>query len=100
MAKKSKTKANGAYKPRVYKSYLFKDKEPVIDMTRTLFEDVYGRRVDTKMLGEIAKNGGPTVGCMRNWFFGATQRPKNETIEASGRALGYERVWVKQKGSK
>lgn len=91
-----KVKTNG-YKPRTYKSYLFRDKEPVIDMTRTLFEKVYNRRIDTKMLIEIEKNGGPTKGCMRGWFFGSTKRPKNETIEASGRALGYERVWVKQK---
>lgn len=90
-------KANGNSSMRVYKSYLFKDKEPVIDMTRTLFEDFFGRRIDGKMLAEIEKSGGPTTGCMRGWFFGETKRPKNETIEASGRAIGYERVWVKQK---
>lgn len=85
-----------------YKSYMFRNKEPAIDMTRTLFEDVFGRRVDNKMLKEIEKNGGPTSSCMRGWFFGATKRPKNETLEASGRALGYQRVWVqmKQKGIK
>lgn len=92
------TKKNGhANGVRVYKSYRFKDKEPVIDMTRTLFEDVFNRRVDNKMLGEIERNGGPTAACMRGWFFGSTKRPKNETVEASGRALGYQRVWVKKK---
>ncbi len=80
---------------KTYKSYLFRNKEPVIDMTRTLFEDVYNRKIDTKMLQEIEEGGGPTVGCMRNWFFGPTKRPKNETIEAAGRAIGYERVWRK-----
>lgn len=84
-------------KAPVYKAYLFKDKEPVIDLTRTLFEDVYGRRIDTKMLAEIEQNGGPTVGCMRGWFFGETMRPNNVTIEAAGRALGYERQWVKMR---
>jgi hypothetical protein len=83
--------------PRTYGSYRFRDKEPVIPMTQTLLEDVYGRRVDSKMFGDIEKNGGPTVGCMRGWFFGQTKRPKNETIEATGRALGYQREWVKMK---
>jgi len=79
----------------LYKSYVFKGKEPCIDLTRTLFEDVFGRRVDTKMLAEVEKNGGPSVGCMRGWFFGDTMRPNNVTVEAAGRALGYERVWRK-----
>jgi hypothetical protein len=81
--------------PRIYKSYLFKDKEPVIDMTRTLFEDVFGERVNNKMFAKVAEAGGPTIGCMRGWFFGETKRPKNETIEAAGRALGYQRKWSK-----
>lgn len=89
-------KKNGAG-PRVYGAYLFRDKDPIIDKTRTLFEDVHGRRVDNKMLAEVEKAGGPTAACMKGWFFGEIKRPKNETIEASGRALGYERVWVKQK---
>ena len=94
-SKKKPTRA-----PRKYGAYLFRAKEPVIDMTRTLLEDVYGRRIDSKMLADTEKNGGPTVGCMRGWFFGSTMRPKNETIEACGRAQGYQRVWVKQKKEK
>lgn len=98
MARKKKaSKGNGRSTMPVYASYTFKDKEPVIDMTRTLFEDIYGRRVDGKMLAEIQKNGGPTVSCMRGWFFGETRRPNNVTIEAAGRSLGYERTWRKMK---
>lgn len=82
---------------KVYDSYRFRGKDPSIDKTRTLFEDVFGRRVDYKMLGEVEKNGGPSVGCMGAWFFGKTQRPNNTTLEAAGRALGYERVWSKMK---
>jgi hypothetical protein len=81
--------------PRVYGSYLFKDKEPVIDETRTLFEDVFGERINNKMFSKIEEDGGPTTSCMRAWFFGDTKRPKNETIEAAGRAIGYRRKWVK-----
>lgn len=97
MAKKTSKRNGAAYVPPIYKSYVFKDKEPVIDMTRTLLEDVYGERINNKMLAEVSKNGGPTVSCMRAWFFGDTKRPSNVTIEAAGRALGYERIWRKMK---
>jgi hypothetical protein len=92
MAKKT-AKTNGHLK--FYGSYSFKDKEPVIDMTRTLFEDVYGEKINNKMLRAIERQGGPSVSCMRAWFFGKTCRPSNVTVEASGRALGFERVWRK-----
>lgn len=95
-AAKKRSTGDGRNMP-IYKSYVFKDKEPVIDLTRTLFEDVYGRKVDNAMLTEIETNGGPTVGCMRGWFFGDTRRPNNVTVEAAGRSLGYERVWKKMK---
>jgi len=91
------SKKNGKSHGPVYGSYVFKDKEPIIDTQRTLFEDVFGRRVDRKMLTEIERQGGPTVSCMSNWFFGKTMRPTNATVEASGRALGYERIWRKRK---
>lgn len=81
---------------RTYKSYLFRGKEPVIDETRTLIQDVYGERVNGRILADIESKGGPTKGCMRGWFFGATQRPQNITVEATGRALGYRRKWVKK----
>lgn len=82
-------------KPRTYGSYLFRDKEPIIDETRTLFEDVFGERVNNAMFRKVEASGGPTAGCMRGWFFGDIKRPKNETIEAAGRALGYRRKWIK-----
>jgi hypothetical protein len=82
---------------RTYGAYLFKDKDPIIDETRTLLEDVFGQRVNNKMFVKISEDGGPTVSCMRGWFFGDIRRPKNETIEATGRAVGYRRRWVKMK---
>jgi hypothetical protein len=82
---------------RTYGAYLFKDKDPIIDETRTLLEDVFGQRVNNKMFSKIEEDGGPTVACMRGWFFGEIRRPRNETIEATGRAVGYRRRWVKMK---
>jgi len=82
---------------KLYKSYLFRSKDPVIDQLRTLIEDQTGERLNKgKVLRQIEKQGGPTASCMGGWFFGKTKRPNNCTIEAAGRALGYERVWKKQ----
>lgn len=82
---------------RVYGAYRFVDKEPIIDETRTLLEDVFGQRVNNKIFRKIQDSGGPTVGCLQGWFFGDIRRPKNETIEATGRAIGYRRKWVRMK---
>jgi len=94
-------KVNGHGGPRmpIYKSYVFKTKDPVIDELRTLAEQHFGKRVTGNMLSEISKDGGPTASCMRGWFFGATKRPQNPTIEAAGRAMGYQRVWRRMKAN-
>jgi len=84
---------------RIYKSYMFKDKEPSIDEFRTVVQDHFGTRTITNAhLREIEVGGGPTVGCMRGWFFGDTNRPQNVTLEAAGRSIGYKRAWVKMNG--
>jgi hypothetical protein len=88
---------NGSGHPPIYRSYVFKTKDPAIDALRTLVEDHFGRRVNSKDLAHITESGGPSLGCMRSWFFGATKRPTNPTIEAAGRAMGYERVWRRQR---
>lgn len=84
---------------KLYKSYHFRDKDPEIDRLRTLIQNASGgiNRLNNKALSTVEHDGGPSVSCMRAWFFGATQRPQNATLEAAGRALGYRRVWVKSK---
>lgn len=82
---------------KLYKSYMFRNKEPAIDELRTVIEDHFGKRITRNQLRQIEKSGGPTAGCMNGWFFGATKRPQNATLEAAGRAIGYKRVWVKEK---
>ena len=94
MAKKKRS-TNGSGK--IYGSYVFRDKEPSIDVFRTLVEDVNGERVSHKALAAIEKAGGPSAGCMAAWVFGKTRRPQNASMEAAGRALGYHRPWVKMK---
>ena len=80
---------------RLYGAYRFKDKDPAIDEIRTLVEDYFGNRVNSKDLTSIKEAGGPTAGTMGSWFFGKTKRPQSATLEAAGRAIGYKRKWVR-----
>lgn len=82
---------------KLYKSYLFRAKDPAIDALRTVIQDVHGARITSKTLKSIEIGGGPSASCMGGWFFGKTKRPQNATIEAAGRAVGYSRVWRKMK---
>lgn len=87
-----------AKRPRtvIYKSYMFRDKDPVIDELRTYVQDTKGG-LSYGTLNIIQKDGGPTASCMASWFFGETKRPQSATVEAAGRALGYKRVWQRMK---
>lgn len=78
-----------------YKAYNFIRKDPQIDELRTHLQDMNGGKLDGRFLKRVHENGGPTVGCLRGWFFGATRSPKNDTLEAAGRAMGLHREWVK-----
>jgi hypothetical protein len=84
----------------LYKSYMFRDKDPAIDEMRSLIERHYGRRVTNKELSQITEDGGPSSSCMHSWFFGKTRRPQNPTIEAAGRAMGYQRVWKRMRSNR
>jgi len=85
----------------LYKSYIFKTKDPAIDELRTVIEDHFGRRVTRKEMGQIEENGGPKRDTMVQWFYGATMRPQSATLEAAGRACGFRRQWIKMtKGAK
>lgn len=78
----------------VYGAYLFKDKDPAIDAFRTVIKDELGGTT-TKHMQVVAQNGGPAVATLDNWFNGDTKKPQNASLEAAGRAIGYERIWKK-----
>lgn len=87
-----------SYKPKLYGSYMFRSKEPVIDELRTLISDANGgEKLTGKQLTRIERDGGPTASAMRGWFFGKTRRPQSAAVEAAGRALGFKRVWQRMK---
>jgi hypothetical protein len=65
-----------------YKAYPFVDKDPIIDVLRTM-------KRDTEMKdSEIMGGGGPTTGTLRNWFGGKTRRPQFATVAAAAVAMG------------
>lgn len=65
-----------------YKAYPFIDKDPVIDVLRTMKRDT--GMSDT----EITAAGGPATGTLKGWFGGKTRRPQFATVAASAVAMG------------
>lgn len=80
---------------KLYKSYLFRTKDPVIDELRTLIEDATKAKIKHAALSKIERDGGPSASAMRGWFFGKVRRPQTSAVEAAGRAVGFQRVWKK-----
>jgi len=78
---------------KVYKTYNFRDKDPVIDELRTLVENSDGNQYDAAIKAGLARS------TVDGWFFGSTRRPQSASVEAFGRALGWKRGWVKMNGN-
>ena len=72
----------------MYKTYRFKGQDPAINQVKTMFLEA-----DMKM-AHLSRDSRVSTSTMRNWFNGTTMRPQNATIEAAGRALGFQREWV------
>lgn len=79
----------GYLKP--YRSYVFRDKDPVIDILRTAVEDSGMTYV------AISAESGVAAGTLTSWFSGATKRPQFATVNAVARGLGKEFVLVDRK---
>jgi hypothetical protein len=77
----------------VYRTYRFIDKDPVIDETRTIVQDV-GLMTRLQVVADLSGVG---VGTLRNWFTGGTRKPQNATVMAVVTALGYERKFVRSR---
>jgi hypothetical protein len=72
----------------VYKTYLFRDKDPNIDKLRTIVQQSGLSRQ------EIHELSGVAVGTMKGWFDGKTLRPRFCGMQAVGRACGKTLDWV------
>jgi hypothetical protein len=78
---------------RVYRTYRFIDKDPVIDELRTIVQDENLMR----RLGIVSRLSGVSEAALTNWFKGDTKRPQNASVMAVGTALGYERKFVQSR---
>jgi hypothetical protein len=78
---------------RVYRTYSYVDKNPVIDKVRTLVQDE-GLFKELKIVHEIS---GVSTTTLDSWFNGATKSPQHATIAAVITSLGYEETFVKKK---
>ena len=75
---------------KLYSSYNFVDKDPIIDKVRTLVNR------EGKSYREISEASGVTTSTMYNWFDGKTRRPQYATVMAVVHALGYRSVLTKR----
>lgn len=65
-----------------YKAYPFVEKDPIIDVLRTV-------KSQAEMGdGEIHDAGGPAIATLRGWFGGKTRRPQFATVAAAASAMG------------
>mgnify|MGYP001286472549 CR=1 FL=1 len=74
---------------RLYKTYRFLDKDPVIDKLRTIYQTKSCKSVE-----EVAANSGLAPGTIKGWFYGATKRPQFASCQAAAKAMGHQLVLV------
>jgi len=67
---------------KLYKSYMFRQKDPAIDLVRTAVADSEMSHT------EIHNKSGVSIGAINGWFYGETKRPQHCTLEAVARACG------------
>jgi len=85
-----RTHHNGGHL-KLYRSYNFRDKDPIIDRIRTLMRDQHARYRD------IEEASGVSTSTLYQWFNGETRRPQFATVMAVMRALSYDLQITKQK---
>jgi|SRR6187401_1626707 len=73
----------------LYRSYVFKDKDPAIDKIRTIVQDEGVSEAQLHILSNVS------VTTFASWFRGNTKRPQHATLAAAASALGYD--WELQK---
>ncbi len=85
-------KKKGGDALRIYKSYMFRDKDPIIDAIRTCRQ---GRALSYK---DIEDKGGATASTVRSWEQGKVKRPQFATVWSSIKAMGKRGIVSGDKG--
>ena len=75
---------------RLYDSYNFVDKDPVIDKVRAIVKR------EGLSHSEIERLSNVSATTLHNWFEGKTKRPQYCTIMAVVSALGYRQAFIKR----
>lgn len=70
---------------KVYRSYQFIDKDPVIDQVKDMIE----KERLLKKPGIIHELSGVSKATLHNWFYGETRKPQYATVMAVATSLGY-----------
>lgn len=78
-----------ALKP--YKSYIFRNKDPVIDKVRTVLQD------SGESYTSVSEMSSVSTTTLYNWFNGPTKRPQFASLNAVLRCLGKEFVIADRK---
>jgi len=76
-----------------YKSYNFKDKDPVIDRLCTIVQDTGAS------YRQIHDQSGVSTSCLYGWFNGKTRRPTHAAVAAVAAVFGYRSMLVKVPGA-
>jgi hypothetical protein len=78
---------------RIYRTYSYIDKNPVIDKVRTLVQDegLFNK------LGIVHEISNVSKSTLVGWFHGSVKHPQHHTVAAVVSALGYEEAFVKKK---
>jgi len=77
----------------VLRSYSFVDKDPVIDVVRTMVH------MSGDSYSKIHEASSVSVTTISNWFHGKTRRPTYACIMAVAAAVGGKCVWLDQDGN-
>lgn len=73
-----------------YKTYRFKDKDPVIDVLREAI------RIAGWSLERVSLESGVPVGTLYAWFHGDTRYPRHCGVQAVAKSLGKELVMMER----
>lgn len=77
---------------RLYKSYRFREKDPIIDAVRTAVQDT------GMSYAAVYEASGVSASTVYNWFHGTTKRPQFATVAAVAVACGKRGVRFDAKG--
>lgn len=86
---------------QAYKTYRFKDKDPMIDKIRTVLQLEYpGTRKNGSLINYAlaSSHSGVSETTLRNWFEGETRRPQFASMCATARGAGHDLVLVPTAG--